>query len=216
MPTKKQPVENVIDKDKPRKFYQKINSKKTTGVLLILILLGGILYLGRSLFVAAIVNGKPITRYTLVRDLETQGGKATLNNLIEKSLIFQEAAKSGINIDKVTIDAEIKKIEDNLKTQNLSLDDALKARSLTREGLSDQIKIQKTVEAILLPKITVADEELKTYFDQNKSLFAQGAKFEDLKDQIKEQVQSQKLSEEYQKWITDLKAKAKINYFVNF
>jgi foldase protein PrsA len=218
MPKSKNPVKSVDiqDKVKVSDALKKIGFTKVTKIILIVVLIGGILYLSRSLFVAALVNGKPITRYSLVRDLEAQGGKATLNNLIEKSLIFQEAAKASVKVDTATVDGEIKKIEDNLKTQNLTLDEALTARGLTRDSLSEQIKIQKTVEGLLSSKISTTDDEIKTYFDQNKTLFDKAAKLDDVKEQIKEQLITQKLSAEYQKWIADLKAKAKINYFVNF
>ena len=109
-----------------------------------------------------------------------------------------------------------KKIEESLKAQGLELDSALKERGQTRSDLNEQIRIQKIIEIILGKNITVTEEELKTYFDSNKEAFAQGAKFEEVKAQIGEQVIQSKLFSEYQKWIVDLRNKAKVYYFVNY
>ena len=46
-----------------------------------------------KMFVAAYVNGRLISRLSVVRELEKQGGKKTLDALIIKSLIAQEAKK---------------------------------------------------------------------------------------------------------------------------
>ena len=45
----------------------------------------------RGLFVVALVNGEPISRIEVIKALEKQGGKATLDSLVTKKLIAQEA-----------------------------------------------------------------------------------------------------------------------------
>ncbi|KKR63399.1 MAG: Foldase protein PrsA [Candidatus Woesebacteria bacterium GW2011_GWA1_40_45] len=139
-----------------------------------------------------------------------------MDSLIDKTLILQEAKKSGVTISSQTLSDEVKKIEESLKAQGLELDSALKERGQTRSDLNEQIRIQKIIEIILGKNITVTEEELKTYFDSNKEAFAQGAKFEEVKAQIGEQVIQSKLFSEYQKWIVDLRNKAKVYYFVNY
>ena len=44
----------------------------------------------------------------------------------------------------------------------------------------------------------------------------EGAKLEDVKEDIRQQLFQQKLNAEYTKWVEELKAKSKILYFVNF
>lgn len=154
------------------------------------------LYLGRSLFFAAWVGNRPILRLSLVKELEKQGGKSVLDALIEKSLINQAAAKANVNISNDAINLEILNIEELVKKQGISLDAALASRGQTKKDLIEQIKLQKTVEQILKDKIVLSDEELKV---ENK-------------DEI---IQS-KLQTEYAKWITELKEKAKIFYFVKY
>jgi CRISPR/Cas system type I-B associated protein Csh2 (Cas7 group RAMP superfamily) len=98
----------------------------------------------------------------------------------------------------------------------MSLDEALSLQNQSKNDLVEQIKIQKTVEKILADKIVVTDEEVKDYFQKNKDLFEKGATLEEVSSEIKNQLAQSKLSSEYQAWISDLKAKASINYFVNF
>lgn len=174
------------------------------------------LFLGKSLLVAALVNGMPVSRLALIKELEVQGGQKVLDSLIEKSLIFQEARKQKVSVDKDTIDKEIARIEALLKDQNLTLDDALSMRGETRANLIEQIRLQKTVEAILGSKINITDEDIKAYFEKNKDLFEAKAKLEEVKDSVKEQLYQQKLSDEYSKWITELKSKANILYLLKF
>jgi foldase protein PrsA len=148
--------------------------------------------------------------------LERQGGKQVLENLIDQTLINQEAKKEKITVSADEIDQEIKSIEDVVKSQGLSLDDALKFRNQTRDDLKKQISLQKTIEKLLSSKITITDAEITDYYTKNKSQYDKMAKFDSLKDQIKSQIFQQKLTDEYTKWVAELRAKAKIHYFVSF
>lgn len=190
--------------------------KKIVFKIIAIILVVLFLWLGKSLFIAAWAGGRPIYRLTLVKNLEIQGGQQVLDNLIEESLIAQEARKIKANIQPSDIDVEVKKIEDLVKEQGLTLEEALSTRNQTLSDLKKQIKLQLMLEKILSPKITISDNEIKDYYTQNKSFFGSDSKFEDLTERIKEQIFQQKLSEEYRKWMDDLKAKAKIFYFVKF
>jgi len=173
-------------------------------------------YLGRGLFVVALVNGTPISRLAVVRELEKQGGSETLDNLVVKSLIFQEARKKGVTVSQEELDLELSRINDIVSKQGMTLDEALALQNQSKNDLIEQIKLQKTVERILADKIAVTEEEVNDYFDKNKELFDDGAKLEDVSGEIRNQLAQTKLSSAYQSWITDLKASASINYFVTF
>jgi len=175
-----------------------------------------ILALGKSLLFAAFVNGTPISRIKVLKELEKQGGSQILDTLIQRSLIFQEAKRQGVKIDEDAVSKQLTQIEDTLKAQNMTLDDALSARGQTRADLSDQIRIQLIVEAIFGKKITITDEEIAAYFNENKALYETGKTLEDVKEDIKAQLFQEKLNSEYSKWIQELKTKAKIFLLVNY
>lgn len=200
-------------KKKISKILKVFTKKRTITALVVILVLAG-LYFSRSLIFAAWVNGKPVYRYTLVRELEKQGGKQVLDGLIEKSLVDSEAKKNNVAISKEEITNEIKNIETTVSAQGISLDEALSLRGMSRADLEGQIKTQLTVEKILSSKITITDAELKDYFNSNKTLFGQNPVFDKVKDQVQAQLFQQKLSTEYSTWITELKTKAKILYFI--
>ncbi len=194
---------------------KKIFTKKRVITFLVIVLVLTGVYFSRSLIFAAWVNGKPVYRYSLVRELEKQGGKQVLASLVEQALISAEAKKSNVTISEIEIETEIKKIEETISGQGISLDEALNLRGMTRKDLEKQISTQKIVEKILASKILLTDQEVKDYFNANKTLFGQNPVFDKVKDQVRAQLFQQKLSEQYNTWITDLKTKAKILYFIN-
>lgn len=183
--------------------------------LSVLVLLG-LLYLLRSVFVAAMVNGQPITRLSVVRDLEKQSGKQALDTIITKTLITQEAKKEHVTVSQSEIDAEMKKIEDNVKQQGQTLDQVLASQGMDRSGLEDQIRVQKEIEKMLGKNITVTDKEVNDYIAKNKDALGSDPTSQSTKDSVKQQLTQQKLSDKFQTWIQDLKKKAHIDYFVKY
>lgn len=200
----------ISDLLKERKF------KRLIILLVLFILLGFGLYYGKSLFFAAIVNGRPIPRLKIIKELEKQGGRQALDAIITKELIFQEAQKQSIDVSGEEVQAEIQKISQQIEAQGSTLDAALTLQGQTRESLEENIRIQKTVEKLLKNDIQVSEEDMKKYFDENKSLYGKDAKYEDLKDEIKQQLDQQKLSEAFKTWIEKLRSESNIIYFVNY
>lgn len=184
----------------------------TLGILVVLIL-GALAYYYKGKFVAATVNGKPILRSAVVQQLEKQGGKQTLDSLIAKNLVEQEAKKRGI---AVSDDEVLKKINDSLKAQGQTLEAVLQAQGLTKEYVIDSARLQFLLEKMLAEKTKATDKEISEFIEKNKSVFPEGTKEEDMKKQAKAQVENQKFSTEAQKLITDLKAKAKINTYAQY
>jgi parvulin-like peptidyl-prolyl isomerase len=197
----------IVQETKTRRF------RIISVVVLVLVLT---IVLARFVLIAAVVNGQPITRIRLIQELERQGGQSILDNLIEKSLVYQEANKQNVSVSKEELDAEVKNIEDYVQKQGISLEQALSLRGQTKNDLVEQIKLQKLVEKMLGSKISISDEEISQYFEDNSSLYDKGTKLADVKDEIRETLFQQKLSEEYNTWIEELRTKAHILYFINF
>ncbi len=186
--------------------------------LISLLLLGALLYSLKSVFVVALVNNQPISRFALNRELEKQAGQKILEDKISEILITQEIKKKGIKIDQISIDAKIKEIEEELKAQgqNQGLDALLSLQGMTRKDLEKQISLQLSVEKMLGSDIQITEEELKKSFEQNKALYPKGTTFESKKESLKIQLEQQKMAEKFQSWLASLRQNAKINYFVQF
>jgi foldase protein PrsA len=197
---------------KPKKLFKDRRSWALGILFLILIALGA----AKSLFLSALVNGQPIFRFSVIKQLESQGGGPVLDSLIEKSLILQEARKQGIKVTNEELDSEIERIRTILKEQNLTLEDALADRGETLAGVKEQIEIQKIVESVLGGNISISDEKLLSYFEENKEFYGDDANFEELKEEIRQQIFQEELMAQYTSWIAKLKSEAKIYYFVNY
>ncbi len=191
-------------------------TKKNIIILLLLASFGYLLFLNRGLFIAAMVNNQPITRLSIVSELEKRTGKQALDSIITETLIMQEAQKSNVVVATEEVDAEVKKVEDSVKAQGQDIDQLLSAQGMKREDLVKQIRIQKMVEKILADKINPSDDDVKKYVTDNASMFAKDLSADQKVTQAKDQLKQQKLSSEFQAWIAEVKASSKINYFVNY
>ncbi len=183
-------------------------------ILLIIVLTG--LFFAKGFFVAAIVNGSPISRLSVIKDLEKQGGKQTLEGIITQKLIDNELAKQNITVTKEEVDEQIKQIEAQVTSQGGTLKDALAQQNMTDDKLREQITIQKKLEKLLADKVAVTDAEIDAYIKENKASPPKDVKIEDYRKQLSDQLKQQKFQTEAQKWVTDLKTNAKIKYFVNY
>lgn len=164
----------------------------------------------------ALVNNRPISRLALIGELEKQAGQQTLDTLITKSLILQEADKQNIRIGQERIEEKIKEIEEQVKSQGADLDVLLQNQGQTRRGLGEEIKIQLIIEEILGKDIEITEEELQNYFEENKEYLGEDANFEEMKEALKEQLRQEKTNEKITSWLEELKKNARINYFLKF
>lgn len=203
-----------VKTDTPKKKLYKM--PKYFWPLLVVILLGGAFYFAKSYFIAAMVNGKPISRYTLVRNLEKSGGKQALDNLVTKELIAQQAKKHNIVVADETVQKEIDNLSKTVETQGSTLDAALSSQGMTKTDLQENIRLQKTVELLMENEIKVSDEDVKKYFDENKETYGKDAKYDDLKESIREDLKQEKVATEFQTWYQKLQAESDVKYFLTF
>jgi len=174
------------------------------------------LFFAKGIFVAATVNGSPISRLSVIQELEKQGGKQALEAMIDKKVIETELSKQKVTVTKEQIDTEIDKIKAQVTAQGGTLEMALAQQGMTEEKLREQITIQKKLEILLADKIAVTEAEIDTYIKDSKATPPKDVKMEDFRKQISEQLKQQKFQTEAQQWVSDLTASAKIKYYVNY
>lgn len=191
----------------------KVSAKKMaigTGIVAVLLFL----FVFKSLFVAAVVNNTIITRFSLDRELEKQAGKQLLESKITQALVSQEGARQNIKATDEDIENRVKEIESQIP-EGQKLDDLLLAYGLSRQEFEKQLSYEIIVTKLLEKDIIITDEEVKTYYDANKTTFPAGSTLDSVKTEIKDQLKQTKLSEKYQTLVEELKSKAKIFYFLN-
>jgi parvulin-like peptidyl-prolyl isomerase len=187
--------------------------KVLIGLIVVILIVAAFLFKG--LFIAALVNGEPITRITVISELEKQSGKQALTSLVNQALIFQEAKKKKITVSQSEIDASLKQIEDSLKSQGQDLNTALAAQGMTTQDLMT-LKLRSLVEKLLADKIKVTDTEISDYITKNKDTLPTNMTEAELRKNVEEQLKQQKLGSASQTWLDQLNKDAKINYFVNY
>lgn len=210
----------LVKESKPSESATTNKERKNTrqrnlGILAALALVLGLLYYFKDLFVVATVNGRPVTRLAVIQELERENGKSVVDNLVTKSLIEQEAAKKGITVSSDDVNAELSKIETDLQAQGQTLDQVLQTQGLTKSDVEENLRIKLYIEKILADKVQVSEDDVKKYYEDNKSLYG-NSKYEDVKSQIESSLKQQKLQEQYQTWLDDLKSKSTINYFKSY
>ncbi len=204
-----------------QKHQQKADKKsikisiKTAIIIAAIIALGVLAYVYKGLFIAATVDGSPISRLAIIQKLEKASGKSLLDSFIIEKLVQNEAAAKGVTVSDDEINAEIKKIEDQIVAHGDTLDAALSSQGMSTDDLKKQIILQKEVEKLLADKINVTDEEIAQYIKDNAISIPKGQEATTTA-QIKDDLRNQKLNIEADALITALKSQAKIRYFVNY
>jgi SMC interacting uncharacterized protein involved in chromosome segregation len=142
-------------------------------------------------------------------------GKQALDSLITKKLIGDEAIKKGVSVTGEEVDAEIKNIENQIKAQGQTLDQALRTQNIKLEDLKQQITARKTLEKILADKLQIAETEIGKFIKDNNITIPKGQE-EAYRNQIIAQLKQQKFSDAGGTLVSSLKSQAVIRYFVNY
>jgi foldase protein PrsA len=212
-------VKSVISSDSSEKktlsIKERIRKPKfIIGLAVVLVI--ALAFYFRGLFVVAIVNGQPITRLSIIQELEKQGGRQALDTLVNQLLIEQEAKKKNVEVSPEEVEGAIKEIEDSLKEQGQDLNTVLSIQGMSRDDFVKQLEIRTLVEKLLADQIKVTDKEVEEYLEQNKEVLPEGVEDNELRKQVEDQLKQQKLGSQSQEWIDNLNKEANINYFINY
>lgn len=119
----------------------------------------------------ATVNNVNITKDQLYTNMIDNGGKSALDTMIQEELVKQAAAKAGITVTAKDVDTELAAIKKQVGSEAM-YQQTLQQYGMTEEKLKQQLHMQAALKKLLADKITVTDDAIKTYYDQNKAQFA--------------------------------------------
>lgn len=193
----------------------RLNVKMLVWIVVILVVATG-LFFAKSLFVVAVVNGTPITRLAIVKELEKRSGKQALESIITKKLVDDELKKKNISVSDEEVAQEIQKIEAQIAQQGGTLQAILAEQGMSRVELSEQIASQKKLEKLFSPTATVSDEDVATYIKNTKTTIPEGEEGKAQTAQLKDQLRQQKIASEIDQWIADIKKAASIKYLKTY
>ncbi|WP_299087270.1 peptidylprolyl isomerase [uncultured Metabacillus sp.] len=149
------------------------SSKKTIAILAVLVVAAAAVFIFLSTRgeVVAKVGDESITKDNLYTFFVEQNGEAAVDTLITKSIIEQEAKKEKVSVSDKEVDAELQELIDSYGGEE-TFNQQLTASGLTEEDVKEDVKTNLQIEKILEPSIEITEEEMKTYFDENKESFA--------------------------------------------
>jgi hypothetical protein len=190
--------------------------RSTVFIVLGILLLGFILYYGRGFFVAAVVNGQPVSRLSLVQETERQSGKQAMAMLVRNILVEQEAKKQNVTVSEKQVADQVKTIQNNLSKQGQNLDDMLKLEGMSRDDLNKIVRLDLLVSKIVGKQIKITDKDVNDYIEKNKDILPKNEKGDALKKIVRERIKQEQLPEKAQAWFAELEKKANIIKFVDY
>ncbi len=167
----------------------------------------------KGYIVAATVDGSPISRLAVMRELEKQGGEQALEAIIEKKIIAKKFEQEGVVLEADEVDTKMAEIDAQVAAQGASLAEALAAQGMTEEQLRSQIETQLKLEKLLSGKVEVTGEEVDAYIKENKVTPPKGVTIDEVKMQLGAQLKQEKFQAEAQKFMADTREEATVKYY---
>lgn len=182
-------------------------------LIIVIVVLGFLIFRYKNVFISGLVNNQPITTIELNKRMSDAYGKQILDQIITEKLLLTEAKSRNISVSQSEIDEELKNVESNLGGM-ISLDEALSQQGMTKEQLIDQVKLRIIVTKLVDNNAAVTDDEVNKYIEANKEFMGEDANSEKSKNDIRNYLKEQKVNEQIQTLIRELKEKANIVTFI--
>lgn len=219
---KKSQLENI----KPESKVQEENEEKPTTLeitppkpitkwyvlLAILLLLGGLAYKNKSLFLAGMVGKTPIFKWQLNQVLEKKYGKQEFEGITTELLIQKEAESKKVSVSADEVKNEVARLEKTLNGR-MSLDDALKAQGMTRDDFNGQVKVKLLVDKLLANETKVEDKEIDDFIAKNKDSITSSDTAQ-VREQVKDNLHQQKIAQQFEGWLNSIKQRITVLNFL--
>jgi foldase protein PrsA len=148
--------------------FIKQNKTLSTIIVVLIVAIGIFLSLALSKDKAiAKINGEAISKDELYDVMVEQYGAATVDQLIADKIVVSEAKKEKVTITEEDLNAEVDKLKQSYGGDEV-FDQMLASNNTSLDALKEDLKSYLTLRKLLEPQIEITDEELKTYFDENK------------------------------------------------
>ncbi|MRX56084.1 foldase [Bacillus idriensis] len=120
----------------------------------------------------ASVNGEKISKDELYSLLIDQGGTQLVDYLITEKIIEQESDKQDITISNDAVEEEYKTVIASYGGEEAFIQQ-LETSGSTVEDVKKDLETNLKIEKLLESEIKISEDEMKTYFDENKESFAE-------------------------------------------
>lgn len=121
--------------------------------------------------VVASVNGEKITKNELYEEMLKQNGQQALDSLITQKVIELEAKKQNIVVNDQDTQKELDKYYQSYGSEE-AFNQALEMNGYSPDDVKKELALNIKVNKLLEPRISITEEDLKNYYEENKSQFA--------------------------------------------
>jgi foldase protein PrsA len=166
--------------------------------------------------VIASVNGENISKDEFYDALVKSNGDQVLDSLISQKIVELESVKQNIVISDADIQKEIDKYYQDYGGEE-GFTQALATSGYTLDKVKKDIVNNLEVKKLLGPQISVTEEEMKAYFEENKASLAQSgqaANYEQSKAAINDTLLEKKIGDEYANWMQQLYQQYNVQNFL--
>lgn len=187
--------------------------RPTKKVAIFLIVAGLLILLSirKDLYLAAMVNGSPITNAEVLSRINKAYRTQMLNQMINEKIIMDEARKNKIIVTQSDINKKISEIETSVGGAQ-ALDSMLAQQNQTRDSLKEQLLVQLTVEKMYATQSAVSADEVNKFITENKTALSATDSAGQEKE-AKDTLVQQKLGDVFRTKFQELKNQAKVQIF---
>ena len=210
--------EKISEKQSEIKAVKKNNLGFVIKLILVILVGTGIFLLAqkyRGLVIAGVVNNRPVSKWELNARLNNRYGKTALDEIVTEQLLYEQATKNGITVSDKEITDETTANETQFGGKDQLMEMAKQAGINDDKQLKEFFKLKLTIKKLQekLFKAEVSDEEIKTYYDENKQYLGD-KKLEEAKKDITDQLVQQKVQTQFTEWFGNIRKEAKVESYI--
>ncbi len=152
----------------------------------------------------ATVNGVDISQAQLNEALLKQYGVEVLESLMTNEIIKQEAKAQKVEITDDEMDAEYQVYAEYYGGEEALLE-SLETYNMKKDDILNDIKTYLLTVKLLQKEITLTDDEIQAYYEENKGNFTtddgEQLAFEDVKEEVEAALLEERVEAEYDSWL---------------
>jgi len=177
------------------------------------------------------INGTMVTQDQFQRELATElnknaGGsitedelKAKIQKVLEKitknELLYQECQKASIEVSEEDINRKFDTEKGKFASEEEYLKNYNTDANIRKSDIKRDLAIQKLINQKITSNINIEDKDIEKYYKDNPDLYKNNNKsLEDCKEEIKKKLKLEKIADGYNKFYTEVKSKAKVEYLI--
>ncbi len=207
--TKVSKVDSISSQSDTPKSIRNLRPSRKLIVIIVVLLLATLAYYKKGWFIAASVNGQPITTLEVQTKLNKLYKERVVSQMIMEAVINQfiaNAAKQGVTITQPEIDAKLVEIENQYGGKE-AFASLLQQNAVTKEDFTKEIKVNLLGEKLYQNEIKPTPEEIQKFLEDNKDA-PEATDSAQITKIANEQIKQQKLSKVLSEKIQELKSKA--------